>query len=477
MVERELPKLEVAGSNPVARSKLVRIHPSERVLIVVSSIPTAIGDPVIAIIGRPNVGKSTFFNRVLGTRRAVVHDRPGITRDRNAARAEWAGRSFMLVDTGGFLPGSAEARDAVVRRQAEQAIDLADAVIFLTDGRTGVTDLDAAIAQNLRKRGATCRVAVNKVDRPDAPLAQEFFRLGLGEPMAISAENGTGIGDLLDAVLALVPARKSAPEGEAPRVAIIGRPNVGKSSLVNALLHEDRVIVEPRPGTTVDPIDARWTTSTGPFVLVDTAGIRRQAHFADQTEFYASMRALQALERADVACLVVDAQEGFQSQDARLAQEAFDAGCGVLLTYNKWDVVEGREARWKAFGADRERRYPSLADLPSLAISATVGTNLHRLPSMLRGLWEQTTRRIPTPKLNDFLTLVQRERQVPSNRLGRSPKLYYMKQTGRRPPEFTVFVNAPDRLNQSYRRFLWSRFTERFEYRGVPVRLRFRRSE
>ena len=442
-----------------------------------NTVPAAPGAPVVAIIGRPNVGKSTFFNRVLGTRRAVVHNRPGITRDRNAARAEWAGRSFMLVDTGGFLPGSAEARDAVVRRQAEMAIELADAVIFLTDARTGLTDLDGAIARNLRRRDVPCLVAVNKVDRPEAPLAQEFFRLGLGEPLAISAENGTGIGDLLDAVLALVPERAVPAEDSAPRVAIVGRPNVGKSSLVNALWAEERMIVEPRPGTTMDPIDARWVSTAGPFVLVDTAGIRRQAHFADETEFYASMRALQALERADIACLVVDANVGFQNQDARLVQEAFDAGCTMLVVYNKWDQVEGREARWKALQADRQRRYPTLADLPALPISATVGTNLHRLPGLMRERWDQATRKVPTPQLNQFLSWVQTQRQVPSNRLGREPKLYYMKQTGRRPPEFTVFVNAPDRLNASYRRFLWTQLAERFGYHGTPMRLRFRRSQ
>jgi GTP-binding protein len=460
-----------------ARLRVLHTLRTERVLIAVSSIPTASRTPVVAIIGRPNVGKSTFFNRVLGTRRAVVHDRPGITRDRNAARAEWGGRSFMLVDTGGFLPGSAVARDAVVRRQAELAIDLADAVIFLTDGRTGVTDLDGAIAQNLRRREVRCRIAVNKVDRPDAPLAQEFFRLGLGEPLAISAENGTGIGDLLDAVMALLPELPAPPEDAAPRVAIVGRPNVGKSSLVNALLHEERVIVEAKPGTTVDPIDAPWSTPAGSFMLVDTAGIRRQARFNDQTEFYASMRALQALERADVACLVVDATAGFQNQEARLVQESFDAGCAVLLVYNKWDVVEGREVRWKALLEERGRRYPTLADVPALPISATSGTNLHRLPGLLRQRWEQTTRKVPTAQLNQFLTDVQRQRQVPSNRLGREPKLYYMKQTGRRPPEFTVFVNAPERLNASYRRFLWTQLTERFDYQGTPVRLRVRRSE
>ncbi|TMQ73460.1 MAG: ribosome biogenesis GTPase Der, partial [Candidatus Eisenbacteria bacterium] len=400
--------------------------------IVVSSIPRASSAPVIAIIGRPNVGKSTFFNRVLGTRRAVVHDRPGVTRDRNAAHTEWAGRAFVLVDTGGFLPGSAVARDSVVRRQAEQAITLADAVIFLTDARSGVTDLDAAIAQNLRRRGVPSLVAVNKVDQPEAPLAQEFYRLGLGDPMPISAENGTGIGDLLDAVLARVPERPTPAADPSPRIAIVGRPNVGKSSLVNALLEEERVIVEPKPGTTMDPIDATWITPAGTFVLLDTAGIRRQARFADETEFFASMRALQALERADVACLVVDASVGFENQEARLAQEAFDAGCAVLVAYNKWDLVEGREVRWKALTADRGRRYPSLAELPALPLSATTRTNLHRLPGLLRDRWQQTTRKIPTPELNRFLTWVQQQRQVPSNRLGREPKLYYMKQTGRR---------------------------------------------
>jgi len=435
------------------------------------------GTPMLAIIGRPNVGKSTFFNRVLGTRHAVVHDRPGITRDRNAVRAEWAGRAFMLIDTGGFLPAATEARDTVVRRQAEQAIALSHAVLFMTDARTGVTDLDNAIARDLRRRGARCLLVVNKVDKPGDPVVQEFFRLGLGEPHAISAENGTGIGDLLDAAVALLPEQAQAPESEAPRVAIIGRPNVGKSSIVNRLLGEERVIVEPRPGTTMDTIDARWSTEGGDFVLVDTAGIRRQAHFADSSEFFATLRALQALERADVACLVVDATEGFQNQDARLAQQAFDAGRAVLLLYNKWDLIEGREAAWKRLQAERERRYPSLAELPAIAISATTGTHMHRLPRMIKERVEEASRRIATSELNRWLKDVQLKRQVPSNRIGRVPKLYYVTQTGTRPPEFTLFVNAPDRLQPAYRRFLWSQLTERFGYHGTPVRLRFRSSQ
>ncbi len=283
--------------------------------------------PVVAIIGRPNVGKSTLFNRILGERRAVTHDRPGITRDRNAVRA--------------FLPASSEGRDADVRRQAEAAIGLADAVIFLVDAHTGVTDLDQAIATQIRRTHEKALLVVNKVDVANDPIVHDFHGLGLGEPIAVAAEGGLGIGDLLDAVLALLPARREE-ENPAPRVAIIGRPNVGKSSLVNALLGEERVLVEPKPGTTMDAIDARWKSPAGEFVLVHTAGIRRQALFEDQAEFYATMRALQALERADIAVLVVDAERGFEKQEARLAHHALEAGCALMLVYNKWDQVADR---------------------------------------------------------------------------------------------------------------------------------------
>ncbi len=432
--------------------------------------------PVVAIIGRPNVGKSTLFNRILGERRAVTHDRPGITRDRNAVRAEWTGRPFVLVDTGGFLPASSEGRDADVRRQAEAAIGLADAVLFLVDAHTGVTDLDQAIATQLRKAPAPSLLVVNKVDVPGDTIVHEFHRLGLGEPIAVAAEGGLGIGDLLDAVLALLPAR---PEEEppAPRVAIVGRPNVGKSSLVNALLGEERVLVEARPGTTMDAIDARWKTPTGEFTLVDTAGIRRQAQFDDQAEFYATMRALQALERADIAVLVVDSERGFEKQEARLAHHALEAGCALLLLYNKWDVIEGREQAWKDVQADRARRFPTLGDIPAHPISATARLHLQKLPEYMAERLAENTREIPTRELNDWLTAVQKRRQVPSNSLGKSPKIYYMTQTGRRPPTFTLFVNAPSRLNDNYRRFLWSQFADHFGFKGTPLRFRVKKSE
>jgi GTP-binding protein len=435
--------------------------------------------PVVAIIGRPNVGKSTFFNRVLGTRRAVVHDRPGITRDRNAAHTEWCGRPFVLVDTGGFLPGAAEGRDAVVRRQAELAIGMADAVLFLVDGISGATDLDQAIARSLRQRGAPSLLVVNKVDKPGDHLIHDFHRFGLGTPHPVSSENGFGFGDLLDTLIGILPAPADEPADEAHerRVAIVGRPNVGKSSLVNALLGEERVVVEATAGTTMDAIDARWSTPAGEFVLVDTAGIRRRSAFEDQAEFYATVRALQALERAHVACLVVDATQGFQSQEARLVQHALDAGRPVLLVYNKWDLVRDRDAEWKRLTSDRERRYPTLSDVPAVPVSATAGIHIARLPALVKARVRQCERKIPTSQLNQWLAKVQRRRQAPSTRLGRSPKLYYVTQTGERPPEFTLFVNAPSHLSDNYRRFLESRFREDFAFEGAPVRFKFRKSE
>jgi GTP-binding protein len=433
--------------------------------------------PVVAIIGRPNVGKSTLFNRVLGERRAVTHDRPGITRDRNAVRAEWAGRSFVLIDTGGFLPGSAVPRDAEVRRQAEMAISLAHAVVFLVDARAGVTDLDQAIATQLRKSDARTVLVVNKVDKPGDPIVHDFHGLGLGEPMPVAAEGGTGVGDMLDAVLALLPPEPEPREAPDARIAIVGRPNVGKSSLVNTLLGEDRVLVEPRAGTTMDAIDAEWKTPQGRFVLVDTAGIRRQAEFDDQAEFFATMRALAALERADVACLVVDATQGFQKQEARLAHHALDAGCSVLLLYNKWDLVENREQAWKDTMADRARRFPTLADLPAHPVSATERMHVTKLPEYIAGRAAENARRIPTKELNEWLALAQKRRAAPSNSLGRSPRIYYMTQTGIHPPTFTLFVNAPSRLSENYRRYLWGMFAEHFGFHGTPLRFKVRKSE
>jgi GTP-binding protein len=433
--------------------------------------------PVVVIIGRPNVGKSTLFNRVLGERRAVVDDRPGITRDRNAVRAEWTGRAFLLVDTGGFVPAASEGREAEVRRQAEAAIGLADVVVFLVDARSGATDLDGAIARTLRSRDCAALLVVNKVDKPLDPIVHDFHRLGLGEPIPISAEGGTGIGDLLDRIVARLPADTSEEETPAARIAIVGRPNVGKSSLVNALLGEVRMIVEPEPGTTLDPVDTLWRTPAGDLVLVDTAGIRRQAHFKEQAEFYAIVRALGALQRADLACLVIDSTEGFRRQEARLSHDALEAGCSVQLIYNKWDLVEAREQAWKDAMRERAERYPTLADLPAIPASALRGNHLQRLPQLMFDRIATHRRTIATRDLNAWLEDVQKKRQVPSNRVGKAPRIYYMTQTGTGPPAFTLFVNAPSRLSENYRRFLWLQFIRHFKFAGTPVRFRVRKSE
>jgi len=317
------------------------------------------------------------------------------------------------------------------------------------------------------------------VDKPGDALVHEFHRLGLGVPWPVSSENGFGIGDLLDALIQTLPPETAAePDDERlRRVAIVGRPNVGKSSLVNALLREERVAVEATAGTTMDAIDARWKTPAGEFVLVDTAGIRRQSRYEDEAEFFATVRALHALERAHIACVVVDATEGFHRQEARLAQHALDAGRPVLLLYNKWDLIEERDVSWKRMTADRARRYPTLADLPAIPVSAVAGTHLHRLPGAIQERVRQFERKLGTSELNRWLAAVQRRRQVPSTKLGRSPRLYYMTQTAQRPPEFTVFVNAPSHLNENYRRFLELRFIDDFGFRGAPVRLKYRKSE
>ena len=433
--------------------------------------------PVVCIIGRPNVGKSTLFNRIIGERRAVTHDRPGVTRDRNAVRTEWNSRPFVLVDTGGFLPESSEGRDSDIRRQAEAAIGHSHAVIFVVDALTGVTDLDAAIGAQLRRTGRKSIVVVNKVDKPGDAIVHDFHRLGLGDPMPIAAEGGFGIGDMLDAVLAVLPPETDVEERPDARVAIVGRPNVGKSSIVNALLGEERVIVEPVAGTTVDPIDAEWKTDHGRFILVDTAGIRRQAIFDDQAEFFAIMRALNALERADVACLVVDSKQGFEKQEARLAHHALDAGCALMILYNKWDLIEDREKAWKDITAERARRFPTLSDIPSHPISATERIHLAKLPEYVAQRATENSRRISTHDLNEWLNLVQKKRGVPSNSAGKFPKIYYMTQTGVRPPTFTFFVNAPSRLTENYRRFLWSHFTEHFGFKGTPLKFKVKKSE
>ncbi len=364
--------------------------------------------PVVAIIGRPNVGKSTLFNRILKSRIAVVDDRPGITKDRHFALADWNGRDFFLVDTGGFLPDIAVGLEAAVRRQAELALDACAVALFVCDAKTGATGLDGSIAKALRKRGVPSILVVNKADRPGEPVEAEFYRLGLGDPIAVSSEQGSGVGALLDQVTALLPpADEDADDSPGVRVAIVGRPNVGKSSLVNALLREERMVVDARPGTTVDAVDTEFETPEGRFVLVDTAGLRHEARFAEDAEFYATLRTLKALQRADVVTVMLEADKGLGRQDARVIAAAQEAAKPVLLAYNKWDEVEEKEARWKELDDEVEKRFAMLKNLPKVTISAKDGTRLKKLPELWNALHQENTRRIPTHELNDWLKRVQ----------------------------------------------------------------------
>jgi GTP-binding protein len=433
--------------------------------------------PVVAIIGRPNVGKSTLFNRVLGTRLAVVDDRPGITKDRHFALADWAGRAFFLVDTGGFLPDIEVGLEAAVRRQAEMALEAAAVAIFLTDAKTGVTDLDGAIARSLLKRDRPVLLVVNKADNPNVPVEAEFFRLGLGDPFPISSEQGIGIGEMLDRVVELLPPpEEEAPDDGSVRVAVVGRPNVGKSSLVNALLHEERMVVDAKPGTTVDAVDSEYETPAGRFTLVDTAGLRHEAKFAEDAEFYATIRTGRAVERADVVMVMCEAKAGLNRQDVRVIAIAQEAQKPVAIAYNKWDEIEDKAGRWEELEQQRADRFPTLARLPSIAISAQDGTRLGRLPALWQALHEENTRRVPTAKLNDWLKKVQLEKAPPATRVGRPARIYYMTQVTNAPPRFAIFASQPEAINPSYHRFLLNRLRDEFGYAGATVKLDVRKS-
>jgi GTP-binding protein len=436
--------------------------------------------PLVAIVGRPNVGKSSLFNRIVGQRLAVVDDRPGVTRDRHLTVADWAGRDFFLVDTGGFLPSAKEGGlEAAVRRQAEIAIEESTVVLLVVDASTGATDLDQDLAARVRKSGRRAVLVVNKMDRPgrDDPRAAEFHRLGLGEPWAVSAAQGYGIGDLLDHVKEMLPEDKSEPEMPGTRVALVGRPNVGKSSLVNALLGEERMVVHSQPGTTVDSVDSRLERAGRAYVLVDTAGIRRESRYEDDAEFFATLRSARAIERAEVVTVVLEATRGIVRQDLRIIESVLDAGRPALLAYNKWDLIEDREERWKFLQEAQEKDHPWLADIPAFPCSATSRWHLDRLPQFWTKLAEESRRQVATPELNRWLEEVQIERQAPSTRMGRPARIYYATQTGSKPPKFTVFASQPEAINASYHRFLLHRLRERFGFTGTPVKLEVKKSK
>jgi GTP-binding protein len=423
--------------------------------------------PRVAVVGRPNVGKSTLVNRLLGRRAAITQEQPGVTRDRVAYQAEWSGRRFELVDTGGWEPRATGLQARVVA-QAERAMADADLLLFVVDATVGVTEEDAAVAGRLRRGRVPVLLVANKVDSAAAePQTGTLWSLGLGEPLAVSSLHGRGSGDLLDAVIKrLSTAAESADEPDAPALAIVGRPNVGKSSLLNRLAGEDLAIVDPTPGTTRDTVDSLVARAGRSYRLVDTAGMRRAFQQAEGADYFAFVRSLEAVDRADVALLVLEAPLGVAEQDQKVAVRAVEAGCGVVLLANKWDLMDD-EAR-RQFGVDLERKLHFVDWAPMLRVSARTGRGVEKIWGLVDGVLAERARRIPTAALNQWLGQAT-ERTPPPPVRGRTVKVRYATQARVDPPELVVFTTGP--LTPSYRRYLENDLRRTIGFEGTPVRL------
>jgi GTP-binding protein len=431
--------------------------------------------PVVAVVGRPNVGKSTLVNRIIGSRTAVVEETSGVTRDRREFEADWAGRRFLLVDTGGWEVKPDGEINASIREQAEAAVSGADTVLLVVDGTAELTDDDTGVISILRSAGLPVILAANKID--DGSLEgsiDRFWGLGLGEPLAISAYHGRGVGDLLDEVVKVLPEVGSAPEpGDLPRIAIIGRPNVGKSTLLNRLAGHERVIVSEVPGTTRDPIDVEVEMGGSRFRLVDTAGIRRKPQISEDADFYSVLRAREALQAADVALLLVDAMDGITHQDQRIAREVVDSGVGLVVLLNKWDVID--EEQRELTERSLPDRFGFVGWAPVLRMSAKTGSRVGRLPEAIDAVFSARATRIPTGRLNRAV----REwvsAHPPPVRKGRRPKIHYAVQAGTAPPTFVLFLSGGE-IGEDYVRFLENRLRDEADFTGTPIHIVSRAGE
>lgn len=429
--------------------------------------------PIVAIIGKPNVGKSTFFNYVVGKRISIVEDTPGVTRDRVYADANWRGRNFTLVDTGGIEPESDDIILSQMRRQADMAIEIADVILFVTDIKQGVTATDQDIALMLKKSKKPIILICNKSDTfgktPDE--LYEFYNLGVGEPFAVSSVNAKGIGDVLDAIYdSLPPQTEDEDESDVIKVAIIGKPNVGKSSLVNKILGENRVIVSDIAGTTRDAIDSEFQNEYGKYIFIDTAGIRRKSKVNDNLEKYSVMRSLLAVERADVCMLMLDAKEGVTAQDAKIAGEAHEAGKGVIIVVNKWDEVEKDNQTMENYKKDVYNKLSYLSYAPIMFISAKTGQRVNKLYEMINMVASQNALRVSTSVLNDVLSEAVTIVQPPTDK-GKRLKIFYMTQATTKPPTFVVFVNDKELFHFSYERYLVNQIRKEFGLTGTPIRM------
>jgi len=428
--------------------------------------------PIVAVVGRPNVGKSTLFNKLVGRRISIVEDTPGVTRDRIYSKCEWRNREFMLVDTGGIEPDSSDVILSQMRRQAELAIEKADVIVFLTDIRTGVTANDIDVAKMLRKSGKPIVLCVNKIDSIGDPPTEfyEFYNLGLGDPIAISAAHGHGSGDMLDKVFEYFPEEEQSEyDEEYIKVAVIGKPNVGKSSLVNRVAGEERAIVSDIAGTTRDATDTAVENEFGKYLFIDTAGIRKKSKVQEKIEHYSVLRAYMAVDRSDVCVIVIDAEVGFTEQDSKVAGYAHEQGKGCVVAINKWDAVEKDTNTMNEFKSKLEKDFSFMSYVPFVFISAKTGLRIDKLFETINNVNTQNSMRISTGMLNDVLSYATTRVQPPSDK-GRRLKIYYMTQPSTKPPTFVIFVNRAELFHFSYQRYIENQIRQTFGLDGTPVR-------
>ena len=431
--------------------------------------------PVVAVVGRPNVGKSTLFNKLAGKRISIVEDTPGVTRDRIFTEVEWLNKYFTLIDTGGIEPNSDDIILSQMRNQAMLAMDMAHVILFVVDGKAGLTAADKEVAQMLRKTKTPVVLVVNKIDsQSQFDNVYDFYELGLGVPFAISSANSMGLGDLLDEVVANFPEGLDTEYDEdIIRVAITGKPNAGKSSILNNMLGEDRVIVSPIAGTTRDAIDTYLEKGDHKFLLIDTAGLRRKSKIYENVEKYSVIRAMSAVDRADVVLIVIDAEQGVTEQDTKVAGIAHDEGKACLFVINKWDLIEKNDKTMSLYTKDIREKFPFMAYAPIVFVSAKTNQRMNKILESVVFLAEEHAKRVPTSTLNDVIGEAVLLNQPPSDK-GKRLKIYYGSQTGTQPPKFTLFINDNSLTHFSYQRYLENKIRENFGFEGTPVRFEYR---